>query len=747
MVWVRRSLVVLASASFIIAAPALGGQAAIPGFVGGKECAACHPKEAQLYRGSHHNLAMQPATPATVLGNFADATFTYAGITSSFFRRGDDFFVRTDGPDGALHDYRIAYTFGVDPLQQYLIEFPDGRLQALSIAWDSRSAAAGGQRWYHMYPNEHVDYRDELHWTAAAQNWNYMCSGCHSTGLRRNYSADTRRFDTQWAEIDVSCEACHGPGAAHVDWARRGAAATDGTKGLSVDLRPRGGTWTLHADEPIARLSAGRDSQSQLETCGRCHSRGTEIAEEDAHGQALAQTHRISVLEEPLYQPDGQIEGEVYEYGSFLQSRMHASGVVCSDCHDPHSAHLRADGNAVCTTCHRATVYDVPAHHHHAPGSAAARCPSCHMLARDYMGHDTRHDHSFRVPRPDQSASLGTPNACSDCHRDHPPAWAAEAIERWYGPTRQRGSSYAAALKAGRAVAANGGSALDAVVDDPAAPAIARASALELMAPYLSPADVPRVEQALRSPDPLVRAAAVGLLPAWDPSRRWQVAAPLLEDPVRSVRFAAVDALAGSPPPSDPQRAAFMRAAAEYRAAQMFNADRAESWLNLGVLDTRLGDHSTAEADYRRAIETDPGFVPAYANLADLYRNLGREKDSEATLRAGLVRRPTAAVLHHALGLALVRQQRSGEGLESLRAASAQEPRNSRYAYVYAVALADSGHRPEAIAVLEKAHGNASGDRDILAALVSYQRAAGNESAAREYARQLDALHKGAGGG
>src|SRR3972149_3793771 len=163
-------------------------------YVGAKACAGCHAKEQQAWRGSHHDLARQGAKPQTVLGNFEQAPFMYAGMTSTFFRRDGKFMVQTDGPDGKLHDYEVAYTFGVTPLQQYLIEFPDGRLQALTIAWDTR------------------------HGTKPPQNWNCVCPDCHS-GVRKNYDLVTARFQTQWAEINVSCEACHGPGSRHVAWA------------------------------------------------------------------------------------------------------------------------------------------------------------------------------------------------------------------------------------------------------------------------------------------------------------------------------------------------------------------------------------------------------------------------------------------------------------------------------------------------------------------------------------------------
>jgi hypothetical protein len=189
------------------------------GYVGSAACAGCHQAESEAWRGSHHDLAMAEATEETVLGDFDSAAFTYGDVTSRFFRRDGKFFVNTDGPDGELADFEIRYTFGVTPLQQYLIAFPDGRMQALGIAWDSRPKEKGGQRWFHLYPGQNLKAGDPLHWTGIDQTWNFQCAECHSTELRKNYDAATNTYATTWAEIDVACETCHGPGAAHVDWA------------------------------------------------------------------------------------------------------------------------------------------------------------------------------------------------------------------------------------------------------------------------------------------------------------------------------------------------------------------------------------------------------------------------------------------------------------------------------------------------------------------------------------------------
>ena len=708
-----------------------------PVYVGRVACVPCHQRAADRFTGSHHDRAMQAANAGTVLGDFNNAAFTYNGVTSTFFKKAGAFLARTDGPDGALRDYRIAYTFGIDPLQQYLIEFPGGRLQALSIAWDTRPKSRGGQRWFHLYPNEKVDFRDVLHWTGVAQNWNHMCSECHSTNVKKNYRPEQNRFDTRWSEVNVSCEACHGPGSAHVEWGRRakeGHAPQDPTHGLIVDLAARGGTWVFEGNASIAHLSAARDPRSQI-ACGRCHTRRTQISDDYRQDQPFGQTHIVALLDEGLYHADGQILDEVFEYGSFLQSRMHERGVICTDCHDPHSGQLRAEGNAVCATCHRPGQYDTPAHHHHKAGTEAARCVQCHMLARTYMVVHRRHDHSFRVPRPDLSVALGTPNTCTDCHKDRSTQWAADAVVKWYGPTRTRGPRYARALSAGRQRMAGANRLLVDVIADRSFPAIVRATALSLLENF--PGTAPGlIERSVQDPDPLVRRAAVSLLIGWEPPRRWQVGGPLLSDPIRAVRLEAVNALADAASVvtlNPEQRTVFARAVADYRETQAFNADRAEAWLNAGALEARLGDPARAEANYQRAIRMQPAFIPPYVNLADLYREQGRDRDGERVLRQA----PDGADVHHALGLLLVRQKRTAEAVGELAKATEERPESPRYAYVYAVALNSVGEHGKALARLEQAQQRFTADRDILSALAQFSAQAGDREAAARWVQKL----------
>jgi predicted CXXCH cytochrome family protein len=472
-------------------------------FVGGRVCSGCHAAETERWRGSHHALAMQKATETTVLGDFANVRFEHLGAVTTFSRSGDKFTVNTEGPDGALRDYEIAYTFGIYPLQQYLIAFPGGRDQALGIAWDSRPKGQGGQRWFQLYPGQQLKPGDPLHRTGRDQTWNYQCADCHSTNLQKNYNLAANTYATSWTDLDVACEACHGPGSRHVTWASspaaKSAAADASRMGLSNWLKPTDtGHWEMNPETGIARrrlpnppplAGEGRvGASNELETCAACHSRRKVITKNPVPGGPFLDGYLPALLEPGLYYADGQIDGEVYECGSFLQSRMYAAGVSCSNCHDPHSAKLRAEGNALCAQCHMPEKFDVTAHHHHQPGSAGAQCVSCHMPTKNYMVVDARRDHSIRVPRPDLSVSLGTPNACTQCHADRPAQWAAEAVAGCYPKGRQTTPHYGTALRAGRIGAADAEQQLDRLILDRTQPAIARASALPLLASYASPA-------------------------------------------------------------------------------------------------------------------------------------------------------------------------------------------------------------------------------------------------------------------
>ena len=694
---------------------------------------------------------MQEVSEETVLGDFDGTTFTYAGTTSTFSRRDGGFFVRTDGPDGELTEYEIAYVFGVYPLQQYLIAFPGGRYQALSIVWDTRPVAEGGQRWVHLYPDEEVDHQDPLHWTRLYQNWNQQCAECHSTELRKGYDAEAGTYETTWSEIDVSCEACHGPGSAHAEWAERvasGDASGDPAAGLVVDLKDRGGgVWEIQVTNGIAARSAPRSSDAELETCAPCHSRRSPIEADYEHGRPLLDSYRLSLLDEGLYHADGHILDEVYVYGSFLQSKMHRTGVTCTDCHDPHRLEIAAPDDA-CARCHLSATFATPSHHFHEPGSEGASCVACHMPSRVYMTVDSRRDHGFRIPRPDLSVEIGTPNACSDCHGDRTPGWAAQAFAEWYGDVDARRPGFARALDAGRRGLPAARRLLAGLAADPQMPAIARGTALALARSRPRLTDPVALRAGLADSEPLVRLGAVSGVEAVDPRAWVEMLAPMLDDPVRAIRIEAGRVLAQLPAAAipEPSRPSFELALAEYLEAQEANADRPEGQVNLAAIYGVQGRTEEAERAYLKALELDPWFAPAAVNLADLYRVTQRDGDGEAVLRKALERMPEDAGLRHALGLTLVRLGRLPEALDELAHAAEQAPGQARFAYTYGVALYSDGDAGRALEVLAAAHERHPTDPDLLNALATMHRDSGRRSEALDYARKLLSLRPGDAG-
>ena len=716
-------------------------------YTGRAACASCHQQENEHWQGSHHDLAMQEASAETILGDFDNATFTYAGITSTFFKRDSTFFVRTDGPDGQLQDYEIAYTFGVTPLQQYLIAFSGGRYQTLGIAWDSRPRDEGGQRWFHLYPDEAITHDDPLHWTGLYQNWNYMCADCHSTDLKKNYIFEGDRYETTWSDIDVACEACHGPGSNHVAWAeaheRSDGAEDDGQQGLTVRLKDAdGGAWVMNPETGNAQRSTPRTSATLIETCAPCHSRRGTLNDAFEAGHPFMDSFRPALLEENMYHADGQILEEVYVYGSFIQSKMYHQGVTCADCHEAHSLTLRAPDNALCGSCHLATKYDSPDHHFHEAASEGAQCVNCHMPVQTYMVVDPRRDHSLRVPRPDLSEKLGTPNACTQCHTDQPAAWAAQAVETWYGPERRQETHYGEALHAGRTGDPDAEFSLIKLAGDQAQPGIARASALSLLARYTSPSALQAIQDGLRDDDPLARLAALRTLDVVEPNTRLRMASPLLADSIRTVRIEAARVLAPLPAHSvtATQRSQIDRGIEEYIAAERFNADRPEAHLNLGLLYAARGRFDEAEAAYQTALRLDPASVQAYVNLSDVYRVQGRDADGERVLREALDVAPEVAEVHHALGLLLVRRQQLPEAVAALRQAATLLPENARFSYVYGVALHSTGDTDGALRVLAQTATRHPYNRDVLMALATMHRDNGSLEAALRYARDLEAL-------
>lgn len=724
-------------------APAMGPA---PAFVGSETCATCHEREHAAWQGSQHAHAMAHARGTAVLGRFDGATFVKDDVTTTFTSRDGKFFVRTAGPDGKPGEFEVAFTLGMAPLQQYLIEMPGGRLQAFGIAWDSRPARAGGQRWFDLYPGQRLTAGDPLHWTGIQQTANFMCVDCHVTNLRKNFDAAANAYTSSWTQLGVGCEACHGPGSRHVTWARDGALRSDPGRGLAARFPGRSDViWgTDPATRPRVPVPAVGEI-AEIETCARCHSRRSQLTDDVHAGQPFADGFRRSLLEPGLYRPDGQMQDEVFNHGSFLQSRMFAKGVTCANCHEPHSQKLRAEGNAVCTQCHEAAKFEARSHHFHEPASKAGQCVTCHMPVVTYMVVDPRHDHSFRVPRPDLTATLGTPDVCTSCHADKPAGWAATELRKQLGHAPSGFQTFGEAFHAANRGAPGAGSLLARIINDPAQPPIVRASAIA-RASALGQGPSDDLRSALADPDPAVRAAAAEAIgAARDPGTLLVPLAALLRDPARQVRMEAVRSLAGPAEMrlSDTDRAAFRAALDEYIGVQRYNADRGEAHMNLALLEIRRGNGLLADEHLKRAIAVDPTFVPAYAQLADLYRARRDETRSEQILRGAIVRNPDSALAHYSLGLSLIRQRYLESALQELRRAAELEPDAARYGYVYAVALEEMGRRPEALRALDAVLKQHPYDVSALEAAAAWAAQRGEQQTALSYLITLRALRPG----
>ncbi|MDG2375010.1 MAG: tetratricopeptide repeat protein [Woeseiaceae bacterium] len=711
-----------------------------PAYVGSQACSTCHLAEFERWQGSHHALAMQAANANTVLGDFSGTEIEHFGQFSAFYEDNGNYYVRTDNAEGELEDFPVRYTFGVMPLQQYLVEFPGGRLQTLPLAWDSRPPDSGGQRWFHIYPDEAIVSDDPLHWTGREQNWNYMCAECHSTNLQKNYDVVTDSFNTTWSEINVGCEGCHGPASTHIAQTESG--NFNSRHGFRSDLDDaERAVWMMNADTGIATRSEVRlRPPMQPEACGRCHSRRGVASSEYAFGGPLMDSHQVSLLDDPLYFADGQIREEVYVYGSFLQSRMYQAGVSCGDCHEPHSAELRTGSvpSDICTTCHLPEKFATEDHHRH-PGHEPA-CVDCHMTSRDFMVVDGRRDHSFRIPRPDISAAVRSPDACSGCHADREASWIAASFSDLFGDDHP--PHYGTAIHAART--GGGNTPLLAAIGNLNFPGIARATALSLLRPPYSERVAETIQAAKSSGDPLLRLGALRAMPGLQQELWLQWATELLDDPVRALRIEAARQLS-------PMRGqihvraepSLARAEAELLDAINAIAERPEAQINLGNLLAESGDAGRSEAAFRRAMQMDPLAPAPRANLADLYSRMGRDADAEALLRAGLELRPDDGTFRHALGLLLVRQQRYDEALDELRLAAEQQTHNVRFAYVYAVAMNSMGRQQAAVDYLAAVRQDFPGEFDISWALATMLRDLGRNKDARQVATELAEIYPG----
>ncbi|WP_417708519.1 multiheme c-type cytochrome [Roseibium aggregatum] len=641
MLFTRLLAVLIAALWFQSAIAAENLSAAVPDYAGTATCTGCHEAEASAWRRSHHSKAWMEPGPDTVDADFDNSQFTNKGRTSRFFTQDGDYFIETSDVPAKTQTFKVIGVDGIAPLQQYLVETEPGRVQSFDVVWDQEN-----KRWYHLYGNDAPPPQDGLHWTGPYKNWNARCAECHATGFEKNYDPGTRTYSSRQAEIGVGCEACHGPGAAHLAWAK------DPETYAQSPFPGTGPSGLL----PV--FAKGRP-EAEIQQCASCHSR--REAFEDGNpvpGTPFHDAYRLSPLREGLYHADGQILDEVYVYGSFLQSKMYAKGVSCSNCHEPHSGELRAEGNAVCTQCHSpagneafpsltAKLYDDPSHHFHQPATPGAACKSCHMIERVYMGIDGRRDHSFRVPRPDLSEKLGTPNACNDCHNDKSAAWAAEELEKRFPDSRHRGPHFAEIFSAARQNPGVNAADLLAVAHQASYPGIVRASALDLLLPVATPEVAEAVTDLFADPDPMVRAGALALQQQVPPTQRLPRIIPALSDPVKAVRIAAARLMIGAPIAHMPGKMAEAASSAttEWQQSLAYKADFPETQLVLGGTALVLRNIPAAIAAFEEVTLLDPQMVNAWVMQVRIKMAVGDMAGAQLSLQKALVANPSDPTL------------------------------------------------------------------------------------------------------
>lgn len=635
-------------------------------FVGDQECQTCHWKEAEAWKGSHHHRAMDNATEESVLGDFSDVTFTHRGETYRFYRQGEKYMAEAPGPDGKQVDYEIAYTFGWEPLQQYLVDFGKGKFQALTVAWDTEK-----KQWFSLYSDEDIKPGDWLHWTGGAMNWNTMCADCHSTNLQQNYIVSADSFHTTWSGINVNCEACHGPGKSHVEFMNSEQAEQAAIDRIRQDLKMTGSTTQVE----------------QVNLCARCHALREKLTGNYDHAGKFLDYFNPALPHPGSYFADGQIKEEVYVFGSFLQSKMYKNGISCTDCHNPHTLKLKANvtNNTLCLQCHQSQTYNTPRHHFHKINTEASQCISCHMPGRYYMQVDFRRDHSFRVPRPDLSRKFGTPNACNQCHNDKPAEWAARAIEKWYG--KDRSYHFSETLAKAHETGSQAVPQLGELIADTSQPAIARAVAVWYLGQFPTQKGVDLLEKALEYDNRLIRNSAARALSVLPADMKKNALTEALDDSLLAVRLAAAGGLAEFSAADIPfgMKQRFNEAMQEYREYLNVNRYFPQGQMNRAQFFEKQGQLEKAINAYRKTLEKDPYFNPARINLAYLYNRQGKNAEAEDLLNTVIEQEPSYGPAYYSLALLLAEENRLKEAVSNFEKAADRMPGNARVRYNLAI--------------------------------------------------------------
>jgi Tfp pilus assembly protein PilF len=649
-------------------------------YVGDQSCKECHKGEHKEWTESHHYMSMLPPSEKTVKGNFDNITHTADGVTSRFFKKANKYFINTEGEDGKNHDYEVKYIFGFTPLQQYLVEFPGGRLQVPRVSWDSKQ-----KKWFNQYAQQTVSSHDWLHWTGNSQNWNTMCASCHSTNLQKNYNDKTDTYKTSYSVINVSCESCHGAGKQHADYIK-GDDYKDGEKIKGSYLK----------------LVKNSNQLEEINTCAPCHARVTEISNSHIRSNEIMDNYIPQIPDTEYFFADGQVDDEDYIYTSFLQSKMFSKGVKCSNCHNPHSTKLKKIDNQTCLQCHSPQKYNLPTHTFHPVGSKSSLCVSCHMPGKIYMGNDLRHDHSFRVPRPDLSEKYGTPNACSSCHQEKSNKYLADAIVKWYGPKRKY--HFSDDLIPGSQLNSKSEAHLIKLIENSQTPDIIKATAAFYMGNIQTEPSLNILLKSLNNKDAQVRYRTLRSLSNFEPRSWINQVGPLLSDKVRAVRIAAADLYITIPQEQIPSqhKDAFVAAHKELKKHLNYQTDFSIGNVMLADYYLKLKDYDNAAKYYEKGLKKDSQMNYALLNLSTTYNLQGNNEQALKSLEKALKNDSKNDRIYYNMALLYNEMSNQPAAEKAFAKAVALKSDNPRVYYNYGLLLIKSKKIKQAEVLLNK---------------------------------------------
>jgi tetratricopeptide (TPR) repeat protein len=445
------------------------------------------------------------------------------------------------------------------------------------------------------------------------------------------------------------------------------------------------------------------DPQLQLNTCAPCHARKSDIAQEMIRSSEIMDDLIPQVISNDFYYADGQIREEDYEYSSFTQSKMFHNNVRCSNCHNPHSGKLMVIGNDLCMSCHE-PKYNTKEHHFHPIETEGAQCISCHMPVKTYMGNDHRRDHSFRIPRPDQSVVFGTPNTCTSCHTDKSNTWAANAVKNWYGP--ERAYHFSDDLLPGSELTDKSEKHLIKLLADTLQPEIARATAVYYLSAIQTKRTADALLKALSDAKPLVRYHAVRALASFPPDVWIQQAYPNLSDKVRAVRIATADLYHQLTPEALPAeaRTAYAAADAENRRYLAYQTDFAVGNVMLADFAMKDNDQVNAIKYYLRGLQKDSLMNYARLNLSAAYNSVGKNPEALQTLNEAAAIDPQNERIFYNLALLQYEMKNVPAAIENFEKAVKLGSVNSGVYYNYGLMLQQQGKIKEAESVLKKGY-------------------------------------------